>query len=412
LDAALIARLEQDMEREARREAPPEDFPALPPIPTARYTDPAFLELEREHLWGRCWLLAAHKDEFQRPGCFRLWDRSDEPIVIVRGRDDVYRAFYNACQHRGAPLVREPAGRTRRFVCKYHAWTYELDGELVGVPDEEDFVGLDKSCLGLQTLRCETWGGWIFVNRDPEAVPLMEYLGPIPEGMAQYGPDTLRFIDRHSVTLECNWKAAVEAFLEVYHLKFIHPTTVSSLLDHRRTTISLFADGHSRMVSAKRPESVDSGFGVGVVPMIPTVSELPKRSSLSFFMFPNLVTPTDTTGFPFLQFWPKGTGVTEMEISWYVADWGEGALPEFWKAFMGVFDLVLDEDTQNLAWIQRSMESPGFHGSRLNYQERRLYYLNEEIDRVIGVDHIPPEWRVKRVLDGWVEEPEGRRAGP
>jgi hypothetical protein len=90
-----------------------------------------------------------------------------------------------------------------------------------------------------------------------------------------------------------------------------------------------------------------------------------------------------------------------------VADWGEGELPEFWKAFLGVFDLVLDEDTQNLSWIQRSMESPGFQGSRLSYQERRLYHLNEEIDRLIGPENIPPEWRVEPVLGDWVERETG-----
>lgn len=393
------------MEREAARTAPPPGFPALPKIPTVRYTDPDFLALERAHLWKRSWLLAAHKDEFPGPGSFRLWDKSGEPIVIVRGRDDVFRAFYNACQHRGAPLVRESSGHVQRFVCKYHAWTYELDGRLVGVPDEIDFVDLDKSCLGLTGLRCETFGGWIFVCESPDAPPLLAHLGQIPAGMQQFGPDALRFIDRHSVTLACNWKSAVEAFLEVYHLKFIHPTTVSALLDHRRTTISLWPDGHSRMVSAKRPESVDSGFGVGVVPSIPTVSDLPRTANLSFFFFPNVVTPTDTTGFPMLQFWPRNVRTTELEVSWYVGDWGEGELPEFWKAFLGIFDLVLDEDTQNLSWIQRSMESPGFDGPRLSYQERRLYHLNEQIDRMIGPDRIPPAWRVEPVLGPFVETP-------
>ncbi len=398
-----MERLKQEMQVEGGRGRAPDGFPHLPRIPAARYVDAAFHALERETLWRRSWLLAAHTDEFPAAGHYRLWDKVGSPIVLVRGRDDTYRAFYNACQHRGAPLVRDQSGRVGRFVCRYHAWTYELDGRLVGVPDEADFVGLDRACHGLVPLRCERFGGWIFVNEDMEAPPLLESLGPVAREMAQFGPDSLRCIDRHSVELACNWKAAQDAFLEVYHLQFIHKQSVNSLLDHRRTTLGLFANGHSRMVTAKRPESIDQGFGGPGVVEIPGVSEIPRIANLSYHAFPNLVTPTDTTGFPILQFWPKDVGTTELEISWYVGDWGEGPVPDFWKAFVGVFDAVLGEDTENLAWIQRSMASPGFAGVELNYQERRIYHFHEQIDRVIGSERIAPALRVEPRLEGFVE---------
>lgn len=406
MDAAEIERLRARMDWEASRRSPPEGFPALPPVATGRYTDADFLALERAHLFARQWLLAAHADELAKPGAYRLWDRAGEPILIVRGRDDRIRAFYNACQHRGAPVVRESSGRSPKLVCKYHAWTYDLDGHLLAVPDEEDFTDLDKACLGLKPVRCETWGGFVFVNLDGGAPPLLETLAPVRPGMAQFGPDTLRFIDRHTIRLECNWKAAMDAFLEVYHLKFIHPNTVNQLLDHRRTTISLLPGGHSQMVSAKREDGAVSGFGVGVVPDIPTISDLPREANLSYMIFPNVITPTDTTGFPFLQFWPVDERTTEMEISWYVADWGEGEMPDFWKSFVGIFDLVLDEDTQNLSWIQRSMESPGFEGMRFNYQERRLYYFHECIDEAIGAERVPARCRVEPRLSRYVERPD------
>jgi phenylpropionate dioxygenase-like ring-hydroxylating dioxygenase large terminal subunit len=403
VNASLVERIKREMQEEGARGGAPEGFPRLPRIPAGRYVDPEFFELERSALWGRSWLLAAHTDEFPEPGCFRLWDKLDAPILIVRGRDDVYRAFYNACQHRGAPLVREAEGQVRRFVCRYHAWTYELDGALVGVPDEADFIDLDKGCHGLVSLRCERFGGWIFVNQDAEAPGLRDSLGPIPDEMAQFEPDALRCIDRHSVELACNWKTAQDAFLEVYHLQFIHKQSVNSLLDHRQTTLGLFENGHSRMVTAKRPESVMPSFGgPGVLP-IPSISEIPRIANLSYHAFPNLVTPTDVTGFPFLQFWPKGVGKTEMEISWYVGDWGGGEVPEFWKAFVGIFDVVLGEDTENLAWIHQSMDSPGFSGVELNYQERRIYHFHEQIDRVIGADRIPEALRVEPRMQAFIE---------
>ena len=405
MDGALIERLKREMECEAAREAPPEGFPATPLIQTGRYTDEGFFELERERLWTRTWLLAAHRDELPERGSYRLFRKAGPTIVIVRGLDDQIRAFYNACQHRGAPLVRDDEGRTRRFVCKYHAWTYDLDGRLVGVPDESDFVSLDKACHGLRPLRCETWGGWIFVNQDEDAAPLIDSLGPIPAQMEQYGPGSLRFIGRHDIRLSCNWKAAMDAFLEVYHLPFIHPTTVSQLLDHRRTTIALFEGGHSRMVSAKRPESLTGGFVGEGVAELPGVTELPRIANLSFYVFPNLVTPTDLTGFPFLQFWPVDRRSTDLEVSWYVADWGEGEMPEFWKRFVGIFDLVLAEDTENLEWIQASMESPGFRGAPLSYQERRIYHFHESIDRTVGIERVPEPLRVEPLMHAWLEKP-------
>jgi phenylpropionate dioxygenase-like ring-hydroxylating dioxygenase large terminal subunit len=404
MDAALIARIKQQMEQEAARSAPPQGFPRMPLIPSGRYTDPDFFEQERAALFSRSWLLAAHRDELPERGSFRLWRRSGSPILIVRGHDDEIRAFYNACQHRGAPLVREETGRAQRLVCKYHAWTYELDGRLARVPDEEDFVDLDKSCHGLRPVRCETWGGWIFVCEDTGAPPLLDSLGQVASDMAQYGPESLRMIDRHSVRLSCNWKAAIDAFLEVYHLKFIHPTSVNSFLDHRRTAISLFPGGHSRMISGKRPESLDGGFGAGAVAEIPTASEIPRIANLSFHVFPNLITPTDLTGFPFLQFWPIDVRTTELEISWYVADWGEGEMPAFWKTFVDVFDVVLGEDTENLAWVQESMESPGFSGPRLNYQERRIYYFHEQVDQLLGAQNVPEALRIEPLLGPYVEE--------
>jgi phenylpropionate dioxygenase-like ring-hydroxylating dioxygenase large terminal subunit len=195
----------------------------------------------------------------------------------------------------------------------------------------------------------------------------------------------------------------MDAFLEVYHLKFIHPTTVNQLLDHRRTSIALFEGGHSRMVSAKRPESVTSGFVGEGVEEIPGVSEIPRIANLSFHVFPNLVTPTDLTGFPFLQFWPIDIRTSDLEVSWYVGDWGEGEMPEFWKSFVGVFDLVLGEDTANLSGIQASMESPGFRGVPLNYQERRIYHFHEVLDRVLGVDRVPEALRMEPLMHAWVE---------
>jgi len=131
----------------------------------------------------------------------------------------------------GAPVVTEASGKSPRLICKYHAWTYSLDGSLQGYRNPEDFAGLDKSCRGLRAVRCERFGNLIFVNFDDEAPSLLEWLGPIAEEWREFQFDRCRLTDRHIFDLNCNWKIAMEANTEVYHVPVIHPKTVASTID-------------------------------------------------------------------------------------------------------------------------------------------------------------------------------------
>jgi phenylpropionate dioxygenase-like ring-hydroxylating dioxygenase large terminal subunit len=322
---------------------------------------------------------------------------------VLRDNGGAIRAFYNTCQHRGGPVAREPSGRVRNLRCHYHSWTYDLQGELIGVPDERDFVGLDKSCRSLVPLRCEMWGGWIFLNQDPDAIPLQQYLGSIPDEVADFRVDELRFIERHHFDIACNWKVAIDAFNEVYHIKHIHPNTVDKLIDHRGAPMGLIPHGHSRMPTPVREDRLASRMPSGNPLDIETVGEIARITNLAYNVFPNFIMPTDSTGFPVLLFWPQDIRTTRMDVLWFGKDWGDGELPGFWKDMLPLFDHVLREDTENLPWIQKSVESPAFRGVPLSYQERRIYHVHEEIDRVIGVERIPEALRVTPLLAPYVE---------
>ena len=150
--AAWATRIRAQMDFEWKREGPPEGFPVLPPIPTGRYTDPAFYALEQQHLWKKSWLLVGRDEDFEGPGSFRTYDRTGSPLLLVRGNDGVLRGFFNTCQHRGAPVVRDACGAAKRLRCQYHSWTYDLDGTLLQVPDRRDFGDLDESRRNLS--RC------------------------------------------------------------------------------------------------------------------------------------------------------------------------------------------------------------------------------------------------------------------
>ena len=399
-----IEKLYRLMEFEAARTSPPVGFPALPDIPAGRYTDPAFFELEQTHIWQKSWLFAAHIDELPSPGSYRRWDNAGQPVVIVHGDDGVIRAFYNTCRHRGAPVVTEESGRRARLTCKYHGWTYTHQGDLVSVRDPEDFSDLDMSCRGLIGIRCEMFGNLIFLNFDKNAPSLLEWLGPIADEWTEFQFDKCRLAARHSFVLDCNWKIAMEANTEVYHVKSIHPTTVAPVLDDRRNVNTLYPNGHGRMV-APRPAGKNSAMSLPASSNeIDTVGEIARTCTQSYGIFPNWVSPLNHLVLPPLLFWPLGIDKCLFETWTMAPDWGDNPAPDIWTENQGEqLVKVLQEDTEFGKQIQRSVESWGFTGVPLSYQEARIYHWNQAADKMIGVNNIPETLSVEQVIgDEWI----------
>jgi phenylpropionate dioxygenase-like ring-hydroxylating dioxygenase large terminal subunit len=401
------------MEFEAARTAPPEGFPHLPDIPAGRYIDPRFFELERQHIWKKSWLLAAHIDELPDPGCFLLWENADQPILLIHGDDGGINAFYNTCRHRGAPVVTEKSGQKKRFACPYHGWVYSREGELVAVRDPQDFSELDLSTRGLKSVRCESFGNLIFVNLDADAPSLLDWLGPIADEWEEFQFDQCRLAARHVFDLDCNWKIAMEANTEVYHVRSIHPTTVAPILDDRRNVNTLYPNGHGRMV-APTPRGKAA---LDVMPVSPdiaqldTVGEIGRSCTQSYGLFPNWVSPLSQFAIPPILFWPNGIDKCRMETWTMAPPWKEGLRPSFWAENDGKeLSAVLKEDTQFGEKIQKSMESYGFEGVPLSYQEARIYHWNQAADLMIGIDNIPSELRVEQVIgDDWIYPNDPRR---
>jgi len=414
LDDALVDRLTADMQSEFDRIGPPEGFPALPDIPSGRYTSQQFYELEQAHLWTNSWVCAGRVEDLPEPGSYFLFDELSHPLIIIRSKDDTIRCFSNTCMHRGAPVVREPRGTVRNLRCQYHAWTYSTtSGDLLAVTDERDFVGLCKEDKGLPAAGCETWGGWIWVNMNPDAKPLMEFLGKIPGEMEQCQCEDLRLVGTDHRVINCNWKVAVEAFQEVYHFRFIHDRGGFSLLDSKGATMGLFEDGNSRMVVPHSKQVVEMSGRTSWSdyvelpnpyghPSTPTVHPIVHSTSYSFTIFPNLITPLAASGFPILLFFPDGPGRTNIRIYHYspkTSDLSEEANAER----LASFAQIIDEDVENMDPMNRAMNSPLFDGVPISYQERRIWHMNEIIDQTIGIERIPEELRVAQLLGDHIE---------
>jgi len=395
------------MEYEAARTEPPEGFPDLPDLPAGRYTDLRFFELEKQYIWRKSWLFAAHIDELPEPGCYIRWENAGQPVIIVHADGGVINAFFNTCSHRGAPIVTDQAGKKPRLVCKYHGWTYSHDGDLIAVRDPQDFRNLDFSCRGLVAVRCERFGNLIFVNFDDDAPTLLEWLGPVADEWEEFQFDNCRLAARHIWDLNCNWKIAMEANTEVYHVRSIHPKTVSPVLDDRRNVNTLYPQGHGRMI-APRPKLADGSADLSVArsawPEIETAGEIARTCTQSYGIFPNWVSPLSQYAIPPLLFWPNGINKCRLETWTLAADWGDGPKPDLWTQNDGEkLAAVLLEDTEFGEWIQKSVESYGFKGVPLSYQEARIYHWNQFADKMIGIDNIPEDLRVAQVIgDEWM----------
>ncbi|MDQ3381093.1 MAG: aromatic ring-hydroxylating dioxygenase subunit alpha [Actinomycetota bacterium] len=208
-------------------------------LPWSWYTDSAVLELEQERIFRRFWQYVGRADELAGPGSFMATQAGHIPVVLVRDEIGVLRAFLNVCRHRGS-LVCEGAGRRTTLQCPYHAWTYGLDGSLLAAPRAAREGGIESEELGLVPLRLETWGSFLFVNPDPDAAPLAEFLADVPERVAAAGVDigALRFLQRSESELAANWKICAENFLECYHCPVAHPG-FSAVMDVSRDSYLL-----------------------------------------------------------------------------------------------------------------------------------------------------------------------------
>ena len=420
MDADTVDFLKRAMEWEGARAAPPAGFPDLPDIQAGRYTEARFHALERDRVFGKSWLFAGHIDELPEPGCFATWDNAGQPIVLVHGHDGKVRAFYNVCRHRGAPVVTEKRGRAPRLVCAYHNWTYKTDGRLAGVPERQDFgPGFDPACRALKAIRCERLGNLIFVNFDTDAMPLTEWFGDLLGELDEFALDRVRLAARHTFELKCNWKVAMEANMEVYHVPFIHPDTVAPLVDAKRNHNSFYANGHARMVAPaprttdrEHVRAIDSPAGWQA---IDTVGEIGRTCTQSYTLFPNMVVPMSNYFVPPLIFWPTGPDSTRLELVTMALDWGDEPAPDLWTVpgANGGRDMapIITEDTQFGELIQVAMESDGFESVPLSYQEARIYAFHESCDRMIGAEHIPAGLAVEPTIGSdWSDPHDPRRA--
>lgn len=193
------------------------------------FVDRDYAKAEADRLWARVWQMAGRLEEIPNIGDFITYDVGDDSIIVVRISPDELKAYHNVCPHRGRRLVDTPEGANRacgsrkRFVCGFHAWTFDLQGKNIHIHDEQDWKGaLNEDRTSLSPVRVDTWGGWVYINMDPNCVPLRDYLEPAAGILDPFSFEKMRYKWRQWVIYDSNWKTALEAFMEPYHVAGTH----------------------------------------------------------------------------------------------------------------------------------------------------------------------------------------------
>lgn len=189
------------------------------------YTSPEFHAREVETIFRRSWICFGREDWLPNAGDFFAFERFGEPLVAARDESGRVRVLSNVCRHRWH-RVAEGRGNRRSLQCRYHRWSYGLDGRLLGAPQMEHSEGFDRASCRLPELRCESWRGWLYLSFDANAAPLAQQLGGLDRHIAPYRPETLRSLAPLEYDSPWNWKVMIDNFMESYHVTSIHPATL------------------------------------------------------------------------------------------------------------------------------------------------------------------------------------------
>lgn len=250
----------------------PDDASALfrMQIPTDRYTSQDFVHRERAAIWMRVWQIVGRVDELEKTGDFKEYRIFDQSFVVMRGNDGTIRGFVNACRHRGNPLFDGQGHAKQRIVCQYHLWSYDQQGRLRGCSKPE----IDKDDYGLLEVPVDTFAGFLFLNPDPNAAPLRDFLGEdVIRILEPYHLDQMTTVLNVREALDCNWKVVMDAFEEGYHVSGIHPQLLRVLVIDPTKVKYRFLDKHSIAVA---PFEIAHVEGMGPEKQVEGIMELPE----------------------------------------------------------------------------------------------------------------------------------------
>jgi len=192
-------------------------------LPQKYFVAPEIFAKEQSGVFSKEWLLVGHQSQIPKPGHYFVAPIGGESLIIVCDQGSIIRGFYNVCRHRGTRLKEDACGHASSIQCPYHAWTYRLDGRLIGAPHMDEVPGFDKADYSLRAVSLALWEGFIFINLDENAMPLEEWFGPLNGKFSHWNMPILQPAKRIEYDVQANWKLMFENYSECYHCPGVHP---------------------------------------------------------------------------------------------------------------------------------------------------------------------------------------------
>ena len=338
-------------------------------IPSAWYTDPRVLDLERQTVFSQAWQVAGRVEQLERPGQFVTCETAGgEPIVLVRGNDEVLRGFFNVCRHHAAAVVTTAEGSANQLRCPYHGWTYALDGALKGTPEFTGVCNFDRSTYGLVPADIMVWEKWAFVRTAPNGGPPAGFPEP---ALTQLFPSRtiagLQWIERRAYTVDCNWKVFVDNYLDGgYHVPHLHKG-LDSVLDYNTYTIEngsrfcLQSSGMAAGGADARTGAVRSG-----------------DRAFYLWLYPNFMINCYADTMDTNLVIPRGPDRTEVIFDFYFADVSEAARSRNLES-IAVSEQIQEEDVAICASVQRGLQSRAYEAVRLSVKREAGEHLFHQL---------------------------------
>lgn len=328
------------------------------------YTNPAWLPVEKTHIFQRTWLYIGDSAQLT---VGQVWVRQvvDQPVVITCTAPGEFKAFHNVCPHRGSLLCNEPGLHTQKhLVCPYHAWVYDLAGNWVGAPSQQRFSDSFKpKDYQLQPLRLESWCGFLFLCFTDDVPPLHTFLGSIPTHLGHHRRDETRLLLSQRKTVACNWKNFHDNTLCDYHVAIAHRHTLHKLqgpikhYEHR-------LERYTNLLRTPIPSSWQSA-------VLPDLPELGRTSFLTYGIFPNV----HLLGFPdgllaWLYIEPLTANTCELRSDVYGIPHQSPPL----ETLKTDFDAFMAEDIALTESVQKGYASGVYKPGPVNQLEARIVH--------------------------------------
>jgi choline monooxygenase len=337
-------------------------------LPAPLYFNPATLEDEKTKLFASTWQVVGHVHQAAGPGDYFTFDLIGEPLLIARGDDGILRCFYNVCRHRaGNPA--SGCGNRKLFRCGYHGWTYRLDGALLVTPEFDGVEDFDPKDFGLAPVRLEEWFNLIFVNLDAEARPLRECLGELPAHAEKFDFRSMKFSERRTYDMNCNWKTYIDNYLEGYHLPSVHPA-LNREISYNAYTVEPYPQYVRQWSPIRGPQPGDAA---------------PRRYSQSgphsgphsgkdptadyFWVFPNWMLNCYPDNVSLNIILPLGPERTLAIFEWYLPEEDLGS--EAAHKALAFSDEIQAEDVAICEIVQKNLHSRSYHSGRYSVKQEK-----------------------------------------